>query len=122
MIEFNPNSRNSTLSKWGIELLSQATEDWVVYAKVIELCRESGVDDPHAAAYDWVKSLLERKYIRVGEYKNANFRAWCGSDLEILKKLKETVETERPDDPLGPIMDTMIDITPKGEQALHNAG
>ena len=92
--------------------------DWVRVAQVMEEARSEGYPATEETAIECIIQLHEQGKIRVGTYRQgaAGFVPWEEPVTELSNRLQAALVPQDQDDPLGPVMSTMIDFIDEQHQ------
>ena len=87
--------------------------DWVLVANVMTEAADLGHPATEDTAIDCIARLHEQGKVRVGTYINGalgGFVPWEEPIFDLRERLRAALVPTDPDDPLGPVMNTMIDF------------
>lgn len=87
--------------------------DWVPVANVMTEASDLGYPATVDTAIDCIVRLHEQGKVRVGTYINgtpAGFVPWAEPTLDLRERLRVALVPTDSGDPLGPVMNTMIDF------------
>ena len=105
--------KNEDLQKLEHELREYNELDWVPVANVMTEASDLGYPATVDTAIDCIVRLHEQGKVRVGTYINgapAGFVPWEEPVLHLRERLRAALVPTDSDDPLGPVMNTMIDF------------
>lgn len=87
--------------------------DWVLVANVVQEAGALGYPATEETAIDCIVRFHEQGRVRVGTYINGapgGFVPWEEPIFDLRGRLQTALVPTNPDDPLGPVMTTMIDF------------
>lgn len=87
--------------------------DWVPVSTVMTEAADLGYPATAATAIDCIVGLHEQGKVRVGTYNNGTpggFVSWEEPIRDLRERLRAALVPTDPDDPLGPVTNTMIDF------------
>ena len=108
---------NEDLQKLEHKLREYNKNDWVLVTDVMAEAAELGYPATEDTAIDCIVRLHDQGKVRVGTYINGapgGFMPWEEPILDLRERLRVALVPTDLDDPLGPVMNTMIDFIDRG--------
>ena len=105
--------KDADLEKLEHELREHNEIDWVMVANVMQEAGALGYPATEDTAIDCIVGLHEQGKVRVGTYINGapgGFVPWDEPILDLRERLRAALVPTDPADPLGLVMNTMIDF------------
>lgn len=102
------------ISDFDLKVLSLGWPDWILIAEIEQRFREAGSRDSWEDTITWVRKFADLGYLTAGDYSDGAYRRWseAGSNLEA--KIRAWM-APNPQDPLGPSMTLMMELTDAGK-------
>lgn len=104
---------NDDLQELERTLREHSAIDWVPVAQVMTEAAALGYPATADTAIDCIVRFHEQGKVRVGSYSNdapSGFVPWQEPICDLAERLRAALVPTDPDDPLGPVMNTMIDF------------
>lgn len=91
--------------------------DWILFGEIEELIRESGSPNEREDAILWAVRFCDQGILNPSDYRiNRNYK-WEERGRELESKIRKWLDST-PDDPLGPPMNLMFELTEYGSSLI----
>lgn len=91
--------------------------DWILFTEIEELIRDDGSANAREDAILWAVKFCDDGVLLPGDYRINDHYKWGERGQELASKIRGWLDST-PDDPLGPPMNLMFELTEHGRSFI----